>query len=227
MKYGILLKRYKRFLADVKLESGETITAHCPNSGRMTGCATSGWKVALSESSNPKRKYKYTLEFVHNGLTWIGVHAAGANKIALEAIEKGLIPSLADYETYRREVPYGEKSRVDILGEGEKEKCYIEVKSCTLVLDDGHYAFPDAPTERGRKHIAELLAMVEQGHRAVLLFIVQREDGKGFVPAREIDPSYAAALDEALQKGLEVLCYQCRVSPERVEVVSEITYEGW
>ncbi len=226
MIFGKLIKRYKRFLADIILDDGHIITAHCPNSGRMTGCATAGWKVALSISKNPKRKLKYTLEYIYNGQTWICINAAYANTVALIGIKSGVIKELSGYESYIKEVKYG-NSRLDILAQTNNNKCYIEVKSCTMVTDKGLFSFPDAPTERGRKHIAELLQIVKEGHRGVMLFIIQREDGCGFVPAWDIDFKYSQNLIDAKNQGVEILCYRCSVAPNDVVVIkSEKFFEN-
>ena len=193
---GILLKRYKRFLADIKLDTGEFITAHCANSGSMKTCKEPGWKVLVSKSNNPKRKLKYTWEMVHNGTCWIGINTQVPNKIASEAILNGVIPELAGYTNLKNEVKYGKNSRIDILLTGDQPDCYVEVKNVTLVEEDGFYKFPDAVTERGRKHLSELLDVVKAGGRAVMLYVIQRSDGTIFKPAYEIDPAYGARLKE-------------------------------
>lgn len=210
---AVLLKRYKRFLADVRLADGTELTAHCPNPGAMTGCAEPGWQAALSLSPNPRRKLPYTLEMTHNGTTWIGVNTQQANHLVEEALREKKIPELAAYPAWRREVPYGEKSRVDFLLEKPDERCYLEVKSVSLTQAET-YLFPDSKTSRGKKHIEELVAMKQAGHRAILLFVVQREDGKQFAPAINIDPAYSQALKQGVEHGLEVLAYQCQLSPE-------------
>jgi len=220
---GILLKRYKRFLADIKLEEGAYITAHCPNSGSMKTCKEPGWKVMVSESSNPKRKLKYTWEMVHNGKCWIGINTHLPNKIAREAIQNNLIPELFGYPKIRSEVAYGKNSRIDLLLSSDEQLCYVEVKNVTLV-EDGAYQFPDAVTTRGQKHLDELCAMVGDGHRAVMLFMVQRNDGKSFKPAVHIDPDYANKLKKANECGVEILVYRADVSPQKIEVAEKIKY---
>ncbi|MCF7849079.1 MAG: DNA/RNA nuclease SfsA [Kiritimatiellales bacterium] len=215
---GRLLKRYKRFLADVELDDGTVITAHCPNTGRMTTCAEPGWRVALSESGNPKRKYRHTWELVHNGTCWIGVNTGRANALAAEAIHAGLIPELAGYDEVLREQRFG-NSRFDLLLRGEGSSCYVEVKSVTLVAGDGCYIFPDAVTERGRKHLNELVNAVRAGYRAVMLFVIQRPDGTAFRAAEEIDPDYAAALKNAAENGVELLAWRADVSPDELRLV--------
>ncbi len=215
---GMLIKRYKRFLADVRLEDGKVVTAHCPNSGSMKTCAEPGWDVRLSRADNPKRKLKYTWELVHNGVSWIGINTHLANKLTVEAIESGWIPELSGYPSLRTEVGYGQNSRVDILLESERERCYVEVKNVTLVEADGVYRFPDAVTKRGLKHLYELQDMVAQGHRAVMLFAIQRTDGSHFEPAAHIDPEYAGALKKAQVNGVELLAYRAELSPQKIEL---------
>lgn len=212
---GKLIRRYKRFLSDVELEDGQIVTVHTPNSGSMKTCIGEGWPVKISDSKNPKRKLPMTLEMIHNGTCWIGVNTTLANKIAEEAIESGKIKELKGYHDIRREVKYGENSRVDLLLSGKKGLCYVEVKSVTLV-EEGVFMFPDSVSVRGTKHIRELMAMVEQGHRAVLLYVIQRSDAKYFRPASHIDPDYARAMKEARDAGVEFLAYRADVSPERV-----------
>jgi sugar fermentation stimulation protein A len=159
---GKLIKRYKRFLADIELESGEVITAHCPNSGSMKTCQTQDWKVMLSYHSNPKRKYQYTWEMIHNEICWIGINTGIPNQIVEESIKNKTIHALGGYTEIKREVRYGQNSRIDIFLKNDRQICYVEVKSVTLVEDDGFYSFPDSVTERGRKHLYELIEMVKQ-----------------------------------------------------------------
>ena len=215
---GKLIKRYKRFLADVELNSGQVVTAHCPNSGSMKTCNQPGWEVRLSESGNPKRKLKYSWELVHNEICWIGVNTHLANKLAVEAIQHGWIPELSGYELLETEKKYGQKSRIDILLTSESKKCYVEVKNVTLVEQDGFYKFPDSVTKRGLKHLNELAEMVKQGHRAVMLFAIQRSDGTVFKPAAEIDPDYAIALKKVYGQGVEILVYRADVTPQSIEL---------
>lgn len=221
---GIFLKRYKRFFADVELSNGEIVTAHCPNTGSMTGCAVAGFKAAISKSDNPKRKLKYTLEMVHNTKCWIGVNTHLANRIVEEAILLKDIPELQDFCELRREVKYGEKSRVDFLLENEQQKTYVEVKNVTLV-NGMNYLFPDAVTTRGQKHLQELIQVVEEGHQAVMLFLIQRNDAGIFKPADDIDPEYGKLLRKAAEKGVEILPYRADVSPQEIKIVEKIDYE--
>ncbi|MDH4224108.1 MAG: DNA/RNA nuclease SfsA [Deltaproteobacteria bacterium] len=232
---GVLLRRYKRFLADVLLKDGREIRAHTPNTGSMTGCSDPGSEVWVSLSDNPKRKLAYTLELVRAGDTLVGVHTGRANDLAQEAILTGggespsaqipVFPELAGYTRLRREVAYGTGSRVDILLEKEgRPPCYVEVKNVTLAAD-GAALFPDAVTERGTKHLAELSCQTGLGHRAVMLFVIQREDCSRFLPADRVDPVYGKALRRAVAEGVEVMACLARVSPvemilhQQVEVV--------
>ncbi|MBN2423723.1 MAG: DNA/RNA nuclease SfsA [Calditrichaceae bacterium] len=218
---GILLRRYKRFLADIKLNDGSFITAHCPNSGSMKTCKEPGWKVMVSDSNNPDRKLRYTWEIVHNGNCWIGINTNLPNKLAEEAIKNGAIKELQGYEQIRKEVKYGKNSRIDLLLSTGGRLCYVEVKNVTLV-EDGYYQFPDAVTERGLKHLQELTAEVKAGHRAIMLYVIQRSDGKRFKPARHIDPKYARGLTEAVSEGVETIAYRADVSPQEIKIVEPV-----
>lgn len=207
---AILLKRYKRFLADVQLAE-ELITAHVPNTGSMQSCWEPNWKCAVSLSPNPNRKLPYTLELVHNGATWIGVNTANANKLVKLWLTRNEIPELAGYEVIQPEKKIGE-SRVDFYLEGHRTHppCYVEVKNVTLKLD-GVAQFPDAVSTRGQKHLRELMDLKQKGFRAAMLYVVQREDVTSFSPASSIDPEYARLLLEAQAAGVEILIYQCRM----------------
>jgi len=209
---GILIKRYKRFLADVRLEDGRTVTAHCPNTGSMMGCKKPGSPVYLSYHPSPHRKLAYTWEIVKVGRCWVGINTGNPNRIIAEAIAEGQIPELDGYGTLKREVPYGNRSRIDILLSEEDRKCYVEVKNVTLAHRGIAY-FPDAVTTRGTKHLRELEQVVQQGYRGVMLFFVHRSDGKSFRPADFIDPEYGQTLRRAAENGVEVLVYGAKVSP--------------
>lgn len=211
---GTLVRRYKRFLADVLLDGGEVVCAHCPNTGRLTGCAAPGQPVALSLHASASRKYAYTWEMVHNGRCWVGIHTGRTNRLAEDLIRSGHLPQLDGYAAIRREVPCGDASRIDLLLEDSGRRCYVEVKNVTLMAEDGRYAFPDAVTLRGQKHLRSLMGAVDAGHRAAMLFVIQRTDGDGFRAAREIDPCYAALLDEAAAAGVEVFPCVFEVTPE-------------
>lgn len=214
---GRLIKRYKRFLADVELDSGEVITAHCPNTGSLSGCVPEGARAILRDSENPKRKLRWTFQTVEVDGTWVNVDTGLPNALAAEAIEAGKVAELKGYDTIRREVKYGKNSRIDVLLEREGERCYVEVKSTTLT--DGTLArFPDAVTERGRKHLEELADMVKEGHRAVMFFCVSRGDVKTFSPADDIDPKYGQALRRVAEAGVELLAYTTKVAPDSFEL---------
>ncbi|BDW99821.1 DNA/RNA nuclease SfsA [Maricaulis maris] len=223
---GRLIKRYKRFFADVELESGETVTAHCANTGAMTGIKTPGLTVWLSRSDNPKRKLKYTWELVEAEGTMIGALPNLANALAEEAVEAGVIAELAGYDSLRREVKYGTNSRIDLLLEGgERPPCWVEVKNVHWQRGPGIAEFPDGVTSRGAKHLVELAGQVAAGERAVQLFIVQRSDCDVLRPAADIDPVYAQTLRESAGAGVEVLAYACDVSPEAVTITRPMRVE--
>lgn len=218
---GRLIKRYKRFLADIVLNTGETITAHVPNSGAMTSCIEENCPVWVSYHDNPKRKLKYTLELTQMGEETICTNTGVANKIAIEAINNGIIKELQGYTSLKPEQKYGQKSRIDILLEKEDEKCYVEIKSVSLKVDD-MLAFPDAVTTRGQKHLQELSDMVKEGHRAVMLYIIQRTDEAKFRLAHEIDTKYCDAFKEALEVGVEVLVYQSTINQEEININNSV-----
>ncbi|GIU17665.1 sugar fermentation stimulation protein [Shewanella colwelliana] len=214
---GTLIKRYKRFLADIQLADGSQITIHCPNTGSMRHCLFPGEKIWYSTSDNPKRKYPNTWEQAHNDVgDIIGINTGRANELAAEGIAQGVVSELSGYASLRREVKYGsENSRIDLLLEDEhRPNCYIEVKSCTL-LEEGQGYFPDAVTTRGQKHLRELMEMVRLGHRAVLLFVVQHSGITSVTAARHIDPDYANLLQQAAEAGVEILAYRAQLSPNR------------
>ncbi len=220
---GKLIKRYKRFLADIVLENGQEITAHVPNSGAMTSCIEPNCPVWVSFHDNPKRKLKYTLELTKMGDILICTNTGVANKIAIEAIENGTIKELQGYSSLKPEQKYGVNSRIDILLENENQKCYVEVKSVSLKIDDS-LAFPDAVTTRGKKHLDELVSMVEEGHRAVMLYVIQRTDNLPFRIASEIDKKYYETLKESIKKGVEVLVYQSDISHKEINIKNRIDF---
>ena len=219
---GTLVKRYKRFLADVQLANGDVVTAHCANSGSMLSVKEPGAEVWLSPARNPERKLRYTWELIKVGNSLVGINTALPNGIVEEGIQNGTISELSGYETLRREVKYGKNSRIDILLEDPaRPTCYVEVKNTTLKRDpggDGPVEFPDSVTARGAKHLVELSDMVRDGHRAVMVYLVQRTDADRFTVAGDIDPAYAAALEKAVTAGVEVLCYECKMSLDGIEV---------
>jgi sugar fermentation stimulation protein A len=216
---GRLARRYKRFFADVILDDGVELTVHCPNPGAMLGMNTAGMAVWVSRSENPKRKLAHTLELVEADGGPVGVNTMLPNRLVAEALAASAIPELAGYPTVRAEVKYGLGSRVDfLLGGDGRPPCWVEVKSVTLRRADGVAEFPDCVSDRGLRHLAELRAMVEAGDRAVMLFVVQRADCESFDVAADIDPAYAAGLVAAVAHGVEVLCYDCQISPEGIRL---------
>ncbi|MEO0617757.1 MAG: DNA/RNA nuclease SfsA [Pseudomonadota bacterium] len=223
---GTLIKRYKRFLADVKLDSGETVTASCPNTGSMKGLTEPGCPVWLSTSDNPKRKYAHTFEMIEvdlgDGPCVVGINTGHPNKLVEEAILSGRIKELKGYPVLKREQKYGKNSRIDLLlAKGEDDdaaRCYVEVKNVHLMRRAGRAEFPDSVTSRGAKHLEELGDMVEAGHRAVMVYLIQRGDAKTFSFAEDFDPDYVAAFARAKSRGVEAIAYVCDVTPEGIEV---------
>ncbi|MCW8878704.1 MAG: DNA/RNA nuclease SfsA [Kangiellaceae bacterium] len=224
-----LVKRYKRFLADViHPELGE-MTAHCPNTGSMKNCWQEGWKAWLLDSQNPKRKYQYTWCIVENDQgDKIGINTHFANEVVFEAINKGKIKEISDIADIKKEVKYGlENSRIDILvTESSGRKVYIEVKSVTLLEQDGQGYFPDAVSTRGQKHIRELIQTVENGDRAILLFLVQHSGIKKVSPAKHIDQKYAELVGEALAKGVEIIAYSTKISSKEIILNNSIPFDN-
>ncbi len=223
---GTLERRYKRFLADVRLLSGERITAHCPNTGSLLGCAEPGSPVWLSHSSRPGRKYAHTWELVKVGnRVTVGINTGRSNHLVHEALGAGVITQLRGYKDIRREVRFGEEnSRVDfVLQNGAAKKaCYLEVKNVTAAVDKGIAVFPDAVSARGTRHLRELVRVVNAGSRAAIFFCVQRGDVKEVRPADDIDPLYGAALREAMASGVEAIAYRASVSPRAIALKDEI-----
>ena len=226
---GTLIKRYKRFLADVELSGGEIVTAHCPNTGSMLSVSAPGSAVWLSPARTPGRKLAYTWELIQVGDTLVGINTSMSNALVEEAIGNGTIAELAAYPVIRREVRYGKNSRIDLLLESEGlPTCFIEVKNVTMKRNpkaSSAVEFPDAVTTRGAKHLAELTDMVSQGARAMMVYLVQRRDGGQFSIAADIDPAYAMALGAAMAAGVEILCYRCHVAAERIDVTAPLRME--
>lgn len=229
--HGLLVRRYKRFLADVTLDDGRVVKAHCTNSGTMKSCLEEGAEVWLSPAADPKRKTRFTWEMIQIGGSWVGINTSNPNALAFEWISKGLVPGLEGLSALRREVKW-EDSRFDLYGkgsgkgpgEGSGRGCFIEVKNVTL--KEGERAlFPDAVTERGRKHLNTLVRVKKAGMRAVMLYVVQRTDVRIFSPAREIDPAYGKALDEAVRRGVEIFVVQAKVSPESIDFLRLLPVE--
>ncbi len=224
---GTLIQRYKRFLADIRLDSGETITAHCANPGAMLGLASPGGRVLLSRSTNPARKLAYSWELVEvdfgNGKEWVGINTSHPNALAEQAIRSNLIPELAGYSTLRREVKYGANSRIDILLEHTgRPPCYVEIKNVHFSRKAGHAEFPDCVTARGAKHLGELGAMVAGGARAVMLYVLQMQ-AETFGFAGDIDPGYVSAFKKAQMAGVEAYAWSCTITPDGIALSRQIT----
>ncbi len=220
---GRLVERYKRFFVDIELLDGSMITAHCANTGSMAGLKEAGNRVWVEPAHNPKRKLQYDWRIVEVGNTLVGIHTAIPNTIVAEALKIGKIPELAGYDHIRREVKYGQNSRVDFLLASEGEPpCYVEVKSITFSRTQGLAEFPDSPTERGTKHLCELQRMAEGGARAVMLYVIQRTDCTTFSIAKDVDPAYEFARTKARRSGLESLAYACMLTPKEISISTRI-----
>ena len=224
---AILVRRYKRFLADGEWPSGETVTVHCANPGSMIGLNVAGARVWLSKSANPKRKLAHSWELIEvdfgGGAELVGINTGHPNALAAEAIAAGAIPQLAGYASVRREVKYGKNSRVDFVLEAPaRPRCYVEIKNVHLMRQPALAEFPDAVTKRGAKHLRELGDMVAAGSRAVMLFLIQIGSARRFKLARDIDPAYGAAFDAARAMGVEALAYRCGITREAIEVVEPV-----
>ena len=221
--HGRLIQRYKRFLADVELDDGTKVTAHCTNSGTMKSCLEDGAEVYLTPVNDPKRRTKFTWEMIKIDERWVGINTNNPNKIVFEAVSNNLIPELSGYDFVKREVKYGD-SRFDVMAQKDGETCFIEVKNVTM--KEGNAAlFPDAVTTRGRKHLNTLVDVKKQGMRAVMLYIIQRMDVERFGPADDIDPEYGKALREAYRQGVEIIPMQANVSPEGIELIRKLEFE--
>lgn len=220
---GRLVKRYKRFLADVVLDTGESVTAACPNTGTMLGLTTPGLVVWLSRSDSVTRKYPHTLEIVERDVGLIGINTSHPNHLVEEALNAKRVPALLGYSSLRREVKYGENSRIDLLLEGEgRPPCYVEVKNVTLYRQSNRAEFPDCRTERGEKHLREMAAMVRLGHRAVMVYCIQGGNPKRFALTPDIDRSYFNSFLVAKAAGVEALALTCHVSPDRIEITGQV-----
>ncbi len=222
---GTLVRRYKRFLADIRLESGESVTAHCPNSGAMTGCREAGRPVFVSFHDDPRRKLKYTWQLIEMPDSLVGVNTMVPNRLAGQSIMAGKVGELSGYDRVISEVKVGEKSRLDLLLEKDgRRSCYVEVKNCTLV-QDGRALFPDAVTARGKKHLVELQRLVADGFRCAMFFLVQRMDARVFSPADLIDPAYGKELRKAASSGVELLAYDVRIDLEKIGLAKRVPVE--
>lgn len=218
LQQATLLKRYKRFLSDAKLPNGSEVVAHCANPGSMMGLAEPGSEIWLSPNTNPKAKLDWRWEMIRIEGHLVGINTSHPNKITEEAVNAGKIAELTGYETLRREVKYGENSRIDLLLEdSDKPDCYVEIKNVTLRRDD-RAEFPDSVTKRGAKHLVEMANMVGQGNRAVMVYIVQRGDCATFRLADDIDPIYAQTFARATANGVEAICYECDMSINGIEI---------
>lgn len=221
--HGTLIRRYKRFLADIRLDDGTEVLAHCTNSGSMTSCLEEGAEVFLTPVSDSKRLTKFTWEMIKINNGWVGINTGIPNKLAFEGILSGKINELAGYTTVKREVKFGD-SRFDVFAENETEKCFVEVKNVTMKV--GNYAlFPDAVTKRGQKHLFTLMKVKAAGLRAVMLYIIQRGDVEIFAPAIKIDPDYANTLKLAVKAGVEVIAIQVIVSPSAITFSKKLPVE--
>lgn len=220
---GTLLRRYKRFLTDVMLPDGTRVTAHCTNSGSMKSCIEEGARVMLSKNDNPNRKTQYTWEMIEIDNRWVGINTSHPNLIVFEAMKNNLIPGLTGYTDIRREITVHD-SRLDIVATNSNEAAFIEVKNVTY--KEGDYAlFPDAVTTRGLKHLHNLARIKHEGHRAVMVYVIQRTDVSVFAPASNIDPEYAKALKEVYSTGVEIFPLICSVSPTEISINRLIPFE--
>lgn len=215
---GTLIKRYKRFLADVRLKNNHVVTAHCPNSGSMLSCSAPGRPVYISRQNRPGRKLKYTWELIEMPTSLVGVNTQVPNRLVKQSIEAGLVRSLTGYDVVRPEVKVGDRSRLDLmLSAKDRRPCYVEIKNCTLVTD-GESCFPDAVTTRGRKHLEELISLVAGGNRCAMFFLIQRMDAVSFRPADHIDSEYGQALRKAAAKGVEILAWDVRIDLKGISI---------
>lgn len=219
--HGTLIQRYKRFLADVRLTSGEVVTAHCTNTGSMMGCKEPGSEVYISRSDNLNRKLLYTWELIRADNTWVGINTMHPNKLVPEAVTAGRIKELCGFDNIRREVKVSAHSRLDLCLEGRNGNCFVEVKNVTLAVN-GAAAFPDAVSERGTRHLKELMRLKRQGHRAAIVFVIQRSDCDSFRPADEIDQEYGRWLRRAIKAGVEALPYRAKVTPKEILLTEKI-----
>ena len=221
---GTLIKRYKRFFADIKYKN-KTVIAHCPNSGSMLGLIDKGNKVWFSASNNPKRKLKYTLEIIEVRNEKVGINTFLSNKIVFEALNNKKITSLIKFKNIKREVKFSDNTRFDFFLSNDKEKCFLEVKNVTLLREKKIAEFPDAITSRGTKHLNELCKAKEEGYQSYILYLIQRDDCDSFKIAEDIDKKYKDAFNKAIKSGVKILCYDCKLSNEEIKLNNQINYE--
>jgi len=221
---GTLVKRYKRFFADIKYKN-ETITAHCPNSGSMMGLLNKDNVVWFSKSDNLKRKLKYTLELININKRLVGINTLLTNKIVYEALRNKKIKDLNKFDNIKTEVKFSEKTRFDFLISNNKKQCFLEVKNVTLSRESKIAEFPDATTLRGTKHLKELITAKKKGYESYILYLIQRDDCDSFRIAEDIDREYKIAFNEALKNGVKILCYDCKLSNEEIRLNNQINYE--
>ena len=221
---GTLIKRYKRFFVDIKYNN-KIITSHCPNSGSMLGLLDRGNKVWFSQSDNPKRKLKYTLEIIEVDKKMVGINTQLSNKIVQEALYQKKIKNLIKFNNIKTEVKFSDKTRFDFLISNNKEKCFLEVKNVTLTRIKKIAEFPDAVTSRGTKHLNELIAAKKKGFESYILYLIQREGCESFKIAKDIDEEYKFAFDKAVKNGVKILCYNCMLSNEEIKLNNRINYE--
>ena len=221
---GELIKRYKRFFVDVKIDNN-VITAHCPNTGSMMGLLKTGNRVWLSKSNNPKRKLKYTLQIIENQKVKVGINTHLTNKIVLDALNNSLIKELRNFDIINQEVKFGENTRFDFLITKKTKKTFIEVKNVTLSRQKGLAEFPDSVTSRGLKHIKELINASKKGYEIFILYVIQRDDCKKFALDKDIDPEYCELLVKAVKKKLNVICYDCKFSAKGIKLNRRIQFK--
>jgi len=221
---GTLIKRYKRFFADIKYKN-KIITAHCPNSGSMMGLLDKGNKVWFSISNNPKRKLKYTLEIIEVKNEKVGINTLLTNKIVFEALSNKKIDTLIKFKNIKPEAKFSDKTRFDFFLSNDKEKCFLEVKNVTLLREKKIAEFPDAVTSRGTKHLNELCNAKKKGYQSYILYLIQREDCDSFKIAKDIDEDYKIAFVKALKTGVKILCYDCKLNSEEIKLNKQINYE--
>ena len=218
---GILIKRYKRFFVDIKYKN-KIITAHCPNTGSMMGLLNKGNTTWFSKSNNPKRKLKYSLEIIKSGNSLVGINTLLTNKLVFEALNLKKIKSLIKFDNIKTEVKFSSNTRFDFLISNSKEKCLLEVKNVTLLRNNSIAEFPDAITSRGTKHLNELINAQKQNFQSCIVYLIQRQDCKGFKIAEDIDTDYKTAFDKAIKAGVKILCYDCKINDEEVKLNNQV-----